>query len=90
MSLALFSSLFVSCSGCPNVLHVDALRIYLLSTQVPSAPAFPIAHLLLSLMVLPHSDGPIHFPFGEVLMLLLQTSTILTDKMELKFYSLFN
>lgn len=51
--------------------------------NMPSAPAFPTAHLLPSILVLPHPDGPIHFPFGAVLMLLLQTSAILMDKIEL-------
>lgn len=55
----------------------------MLPIQVPSAPAFPTAHLLPSILVLPHPDGPIHFPFGAVLMLLLQTSAILMDEIEL-------
>lgn len=55
----------------------------LLQTQVPLAPAFPTAHLLTSLLVLPHPDSPFHCPFGTVLMLLLQTSAILMDNIEL-------
>lgn len=61
-------------------------ELNLLSIQVSSAPAIPIANLLLSLLVLTHPDDPIHVPFGEVLMLLLQTSAILKDKMKLKFW----
>lgn len=78
--------------GVPMYFMQMCWELNMLPTQVPSAPALPIPHLLLSLMVLPHPDGLIHFPFGEVLMLPSQTSTILKDMMELKLWlaSLFN
>lgn len=50
---------------------------------IASAPAFPSAHLFTSLLVLPYPDGSINFLFGAVLMLLLQTSTILLAMIEL-------
>lgn len=82
MSLALGCPL-LPVLGVPMDFMQMCWELNMLPIQVPLAFTFPTAHLLPSLLVLPHPDGPIHLPFGAVLMLLLQTSTIPMGKIEL-------